>query len=109
MKLLKFTERNIWEHETWNFYVWMDSETEARFRTDIENARKDGMTAYNLSDQKFDEEQVKLLESRPSVTTYMNQHNLCGVLHLPEQYDFKERDPFYKGGIMKLCVQKMSE
>jgi hypothetical protein len=107
MKLLKFTEINSWEHETWNFYVWVDFETETRLRTDIEDAKKHGMCAYRLSDQEFDEDQVKSLESRPSYTTYMKQHNLCGVLHLPEQYDFKEHDPFYKGGIMDLCEPNM--
>lgn len=103
MKLLKFTERNDWEGETWNFYVWMDSETESRLR---EVLRIKGAGAYSLSENKYTEDQVEKLMERQSRSTYMDDHNLCGILHLPESISFDNNDPFYKGRIEKMCTPK---
>ena len=103
MKLLKFTERNDWEGETWNFYVWMDSTTESRLRTILE---LDGAESYSLGEKEYTQEKVEELMERNSRSTYMNDHNLCGVLHLPDVIDFNDNDPFYKGGIEKLCIPK---
>lgn len=103
MRLLKFTERNDWEGETWNFYVWMDSDTESRMRTILE---LEGAEPYSLSENEFTKEKVEKLMNRKSRSTYMDDHNLCGVLHLPEIIRFPDNDPFYKGGIEKMCTPK---
>ena len=103
MKLLRFTECNDWEGETWNFYVWMDSSTESRLRSILEI---DGADAYSLSEKEFTKEKVEKLMDRKSRSTYMDDHNLCGILHLPDEITFPEKDPFYKGGIEKLCTPK---
>ena len=103
MRLLKFTERNDWEGETWNFYIWMDSDTESRLRNSL---KMSGAGSYSLSKNEYTEEQVEKLMGRESRSTYMDDHNLCGVLHLPDSISFDDEDPFYKGGIEKMCTPK---
>lgn len=104
MKLLEFIEDNDWEGEEWSFYVWMDSETESKLRALLENNPE---CPYSLVDEEYTEEEVKKLMRRKSKTTYMNQHNLCGILTLPEIINLEENDPFYKGGIESMCKPRI--
>jgi len=106
MKLLKFTERNDWEGETCNFYVWMDEETESKLRKILTH---EYAKSYSLGKKNFTEDQVKELMACESRSTYMDEHNLCGILNLPECpefYSFEKEDFFYKGGIEKFCTPK---
>jgi hypothetical protein len=96
MRLLRFTEINGWEGEIWNFYVWMDSETESRLRLILQNREAH---PYTLGKEEYTEDEVNELMDYESESTYMDEHNLCGILVLPEVVDFSIKDPFYKGKI----------
>lgn len=102
MKTLIFSEHNSWEHETWNFFVSISDENETKLRKLIDNTYG---RSYSLSPRAYTEAEMNLIiESNKNSSGYMLPYTNCGeLIELPDSIDWENSDPFYKGGIEKMC------
>lgn len=107
MAYYRLIEKNDWEGETWYFYVGLNKEQYKEFLNLLKavKAQWDGDTCYDLSKKTFTKKEIDKLIEEGGDTGYFHKHNFCGNLtkKLPMVKEFKDDDPFYKGGIRKFC------
>jgi hypothetical protein len=107
LEFFKFTETNEWEGETWNFYVPLTKEQEARVRELIAPG-DEHESLYSLSMESVTEEEVDDLMATLGTTTVVAEHNKCGPLDtdLPPTLH-SENDFFHKGtpfDVVETCL-----
>jgi hypothetical protein len=107
LEYFKFTETNEWEGETWNFYVPLTEEQEARVR-ELIASRHEHESPYSLSTDPVTEEEVDDLMATRGTTTVVAEHNKCGPLDtdLPPTLH-SENDFFHKGvpfDVIETCL-----
>ena len=107
LEYFKFTETNEWDGETWNFYVPLTEEEEARIRELIAPA-DEHESPYSLSTELVTEDEVDDLMATRGTTIVLAEHNKCGLLQreLPSLLDF-EGDFFHKGAsfdVIETCL-----
>jgi hypothetical protein len=79
LEYFKFTETDEFEGETWNFYVPLTEEQEARIR-ELVAATDEQEVPYSLSEEPVTEEEVDDLMATLGTTTVVAEHNKCGPL-----------------------------
>jgi hypothetical protein len=107
LEFFKFTETDEFEGETWNFYVPLTEEQEARIR-ELVAATDEQEVPYSLSEEPVTEEEVDDLMATLGTTTVVAEHNKCGPLdvdlpHTPHS----ENDFFHKGApfdVIETCL-----
>jgi hypothetical protein len=107
LEFFKFTETNEWEGETWNFYVPLTKEQEARVRELIAPG-DEHENPYSLSTESVTEEEVDDLMATLGTTTVVAEHNKCGPLDtdLPPTLH-SGNDFFHKGAsfdVVETCL-----
>jgi hypothetical protein len=107
LEYFKFTETNEWEGETWNFYVPLTEEQEARVRELIAPG-DEHESPYSLSTERVTDEEVDDLMATRGTTTVIAEHNKCGPLDtdLPPALH-SGNDFFYKGApfdVIETCL-----
>jgi len=107
LEFFKFTEMNEWEGETWNFYVPLTKEQEARVRELIAPG-DEHESPYSLSTEPVTEEEVDDLMATRGTTIVVAEHNKCGPLDtdLPPTLH-SENDFFHKGAsfdVIETCL-----
>ena len=110
-KCFKFTERNSWEGETWNFYIDMTDEQRVNLlRLIEEKCYNSSPSTYCIGEREFTHEEVAVLVSNNPGWGYMDFENYAGELvSLPDSIDWENTDPFYKGHIRDFCVRKLCQ
>jgi len=98
-EFFKFTETDEFEGETWNFYVPLTEEQEARIR-ELVAATDEQEVPYSLSEEPLTEEEADDLMASRGTTTVVAEHNKCGLLDtdLPSTLH-AENDFFHKGAL----------
>lgn len=89
----RFTEENDNEGETWNFFVPLTDEQEAKLRAAIAN-----WDCYKLDAKRYSEAEVQRFMKHEACTSYMPKYNRCAPLNEAIPVDLEENDIFYKGG-----------
>src|SRR3984893_12289171 len=79
LEYFKFTDTDGGEGETWNFYVPLTKEQEARVRELIAPG-DEHESPYSLSTEPVTEEEVDDLMATLGTTTVVAEHNKCGPL-----------------------------
>ena len=107
LEYFKFTETDEWEGETWNFYVPLTKEQEARVRELIAPG-DEHESPYSLSTDPVTEEEVDDLMATRGTTTVVAEHNKCGPLdtELPRSL-YPENDFFHRGApfdVIETCL-----
>jgi hypothetical protein len=107
LEYFKFTETDEFEGETWNFYVPLTEEQEARIR-ELVAATDEHEVPYSLSEEPLTEEEVDDLMATRGTTTVVAEHNKCGLLDtdLPPTLH-AENDFFHKGApfdVIETCL-----
>jgi hypothetical protein len=107
LEYFKFTETNELEGETWNFYVPLTDEQEARVR-ELIASRHEHESPYSLSTDPVTEEEVDDLMATRGTTTVVAEHNKCGPLdtELPRSL-YPENDFFHRGApfdVIETCL-----
>jgi hypothetical protein len=107
LEFFKFTETDEFEGETWNFYVPLTEEQEARIR-ELVAATDEQEVPYSLSEEPVTEEEVDDLMATRGTTTVVAEHNKCGPLdtdlppRLSSEYDFLHKGaPF---DVIETCL-----
>jgi hypothetical protein len=107
LEFFKFTETDEFEGETWNFYVPLTEEQEARIR-ELVAATDEQEGPYSSGEEPVTEEEVDDLMANRGTTTVVAEHNKCGPLdtdlppRLSSEYDF-----FHKGApfdVVETCL-----
>jgi len=107
LEFFKFTETNEWEGETWNFYVPLTKEQEARVRELIAPG-DEHESPYSLGEEPVTEEEVDDMMTTLGTTIVVAEHNKCGPLDadLPHSLH-SENDFFHKGApfdVIETCL-----
>jgi len=107
LEFFKFTETNEWEGETWNFYVPLTKEQEARVRELIAPG-DEHESLYSLGEEPVTEEEVDVMMTTLGTTIVVTEHNKCGPLDadLPHTLH-SENDFFHKGApfdVIETCL-----
>jgi hypothetical protein len=107
LEFFKFTEKNEFEGETWNFYMPLTEEQEARIR-ELVAATDEQEVPYSLSEESVTEEEVDDLMVTRGTTTVVAEHNKCGPLdtELPRSL-YPENDFFHRGApfdVIETCL-----
>jgi hypothetical protein len=107
LEFFKFTETDEFEGETWNFYVPLTEEQEARIR-ELVAATYEQEVPYSLSEEPVTGEEVDDLMATLGTTTVVAEHNKCGPLGaaLPDTLH-SENDFFHKGApfdVIETCL-----
>jgi hypothetical protein len=107
LEYFKFTEANELEGETWNFYVPLTEEQEARIRELI--ARGDEYeNPYSLSMEPVSEDEVDDLMVARGTTIAVAEHNKCGSLERELPSSLSPGDDFFHKGapfdVMETCL-----
>jgi hypothetical protein len=107
LEYFKFTETDEFEGETWNFYVLLTEEQEARIR-ELVAATDEHEVPYSLSEEPLTEEEIDDLMATRGMTRVVAEHNKCGLLDadLPHTLH-SENDFFHKGApfdVIETCL-----
>jgi hypothetical protein len=107
LEFFKFTETDEFEGETWNFYVPLTEEQEARIR-ELVAATDEQEVPYSLSEEPVTEEEVDDLMATLGTTTVVAEHNKCGPLDADLAHTLhSENDFFHKGApfdVIETCL-----
>jgi hypothetical protein len=107
LEYFKFTETNEWEGETWNFYVPLTEEQEARVR-ELIGPGDEHESPYSLSTEPVTEEEVDDLMATLGTTTVIAEHNKCGPLDADLPHTLQsDNDFFHKGApfdVIETCL-----
>ena len=93
MLYYKFTERNSWKGESWNFYLKLSKEQHKKLKELIDN---DYAHHYSLSELPISEKEVDELVKYSKVG-YIPFHNKVEIPTFPNEVEWGEDDPFYEG------------
>ena len=104
-KYVMFTEENDWEGETWNFFILLkgNKRSIAKIHKLLSDKDKDNSYRYRLSTQTYSQAEVDKLMKHPSCATYMDDYTIIDKISnsVPNQVDWDEEDPFYKGRLFR--------
>jgi len=104
MNIYRFTEYNDWEGESWHFYMYIEEELKVKLDELLRNL--DLSETYELSTETYEKDEVDVLVKHTECG-YLDFHNWSGTFtSFPEESDFEDDDPFYKGGIERYCVNE---
>lgn len=104
MRLLKLTEYNDWEGETWNFFFWASEEDEHKLRDALFLMAPEISEAYTLDGKSYTKAEVEAFLKIDNEYGYMAPYQFLGVLDM-SKFDNSSENPLYKGGISKFCKE----
>lgn len=107
LEFFRFTETDEFEGETWNFYVPLTDEQEARIR-ELVAATDEHESPYSLSTEPVTEEEVDDLMATLGTTTVVAEHNKCGPLDADLPHTLHAEDDFFHKGtpfdVIETCL-----